>query len=825
MTTDNTACNNSNVNIDDHDADNDCSDNGKGNQPLLSTSFRQSVKMGPFSIKYSDPSSPRAKPTSVYEEHPSSRSSLYHDFAKDSDDNSDDDDYRGQEKDQYEEDAFHHYHSKQQTSIVHIILHKLFDTKCCQTYFLPLRILLLAVYLAFTLSTFWILDSIKEPTLAILVDGELGKHQPRAKMVSFVVVVAMAVGMEWADRVRQHRRRAMAAERQMRQQQQGGVDDELEGVNEALEKSWADRNLPRSMQDDNGGNKWKRMGIRTSNRFWKHFRWGIDDNNEDEAGNASSKITTLAFYVVGSLYIHLFVTVAVALRQHPSFRPNNTMLHETDDNTNVATDDLNSETHGDWYYPSLGYILFALIESYGSVSITIFWAFANSHLTLETAERHYGSIVAVAQAGAIGGSTLSAILGSRRRGEDNVIYDAEGRVDVSVADVGSGMEEQNDAQVTPTLIFWACGCIGCGMAIMALYARLFSRPMNPSTPRVLVGGDANNDGVERRAGEDFNPPTVQLKQKPDDSEGTANNNEGSNFRDLFGGVRMIFRNEYLTLVLAVSVLYEIALTCMHYEMNLIGLDRFGVGISIVDEFELNDERDYQYTISDNDDHNDQNNGSDEGITYIQFMGWYGQTVNVLSLFLSFFAFPRLIKHYGLSFTIRVFPTVLLVVTFSAFVIFPGNLYFLFVSLSLCKALTYSVHDPSEEVLYMPTSDDAKFRAKFWIDVVGQRIAKAAGSTINNYAGSVEGILKYGSLPSLVASLALWLACYQVGIVFDRLIKSGDVVGLEEEGERCRENESLELCDGVAGGEQLDIEVEITPTASDLTISKLETTLL
>ena len=36
----------------------------------------------------------------------------------------------------------------------------------------------------------------------------------------------------------------------------------------------------------------------------------------------------------------------------------------------------------------------------------------------------------------------------------------------------------------------------------------------------------------------------------------------------------------------------------------------------------------------------------------------------------------------------------------------------------------NIHDPSEEVLYMPTSDDAKFRAKFWIDVVGQRIAKA-----------------------------------------------------------------------------------------------------
>ena len=38
---------------------------------------------------------------------------------------------------------------------------------------------------------------------------------------------------------------------------------------------------------------------------------------------------------------------------------------------------------------------------------------------------------------------------------------------------------------------------------------------------------------------------------------------------------------------------------------------------------------------------------------------------------------------------------------------------------------------------MPTSDDAKFRAKFWIDVVGQRIAKALGSTINNYPRKLQ----------------------------------------------------------------------------------------
>ena len=55
---------------------------------------------------------------------------------------------------------------------------------------------------------------------------------------------------------------------------------------------------------------------------------------------------------------------------------------------------------------------------------------------------------------------------------------------------------------------------------------------------------------------------------------------------------------------------------------------------------------------------------------------------------------------------------------------------------------YLVHDPSEEVLYMTTCDDRKFRAKFWIDVVRQTITEAIGSAIKNYAGSLEGIVKY-----------------------------------------------------------------------------------
>lgn len=675
---------------------------------------------------------------------------------------------------------------------------------------IPLRIILLALYLSSTLMTFWILDSIKEPTLAILVNGQLGKHQPRAKIVSFVVVIGIAIGMEYMTLVKKRRRRC--GSRGGSSGDEGGSGEEE--LNSMIEQSWKDRNLPMSLQQqqDTNNNGGSGSGMLTkmkihSSYYWKKHRHNFffhtpttDTTSTQE--ESSKKMSTMAFYIVGSLYIHFFITMAVALKQHPSFHGGTNT-----DNNMLTTEESDNNNSSNWYYPTLGYVLFALIESYGSISITIFWAFTNSNLTLKAAECHYGSIVALAQLGAIGGSTLSAILGRRRKQSEGSGYLDDGDDDDS-AD-GSG------AQVTPLLIFLACGCIGIGMAIMGLYARLFPRPMCGSDD--VAVGMVNNQQDDDEVIDGNEKKRFELQQDNDDEEeidesgllpleiehsselhgnissinctkeedtneiiNNIKNSRSSIIGDLFGGVKMIFRHEYLTLVLAVSVLYEIALTCMHYEMNLIGLDRFGVGISIVDETTSST---YDNTMNHEEDtttiHKDDNNGEEE-ITYIQFMGWYGQTVNILSLFLSYYAFPRLIKNYGLRNTIRIFPTVLLLVTIFAFVLFPQNLYFLFISLSLCKALTYSIHDPSEEVLYMPTSDDAKFRAKFWIDVVGQRIAKAIGSVINNYAGSIERIVKYGSLPSVVASLALWLACYQVGVLFDKLIRTGEVVAAPDE---------------------------------------------
>ena len=730
---------------------------------------------------------------------------------------------------------------------------------------LPPRILLLALYLMFTLSTFWILDSIKEPTLALLVhNNELGKHQPRAKMVSFLVVVFLALVMEAIMRGGRRRRQRRRANQRRGGQPQTRPRSRQWEANAALEKSWEERNLPSSMRDVSSssvdGGRWKKMGTQTSQNFW--HRWNrlrdwtrkrsggagggngnyrdfdyVNDESEEEDRDAhdegigasaftSSRLSPTAFYVVGVVYIKAFLAVAIALRHHPSFRSSSMV------NRHVGSLDPNDvgSSSSSWYYTALGYVFFALVESYGSVSITLFWSFANSHLTLEAAEKHYGSTVALAQAGAIGGSTLVAVLG---RGKTNGTYGgpavgvtADALVGIAaheVVGVGGVVGTGND--VTPVLIFLACGCIAAGLAVMLLYGRLFAAPMMDrrlplatKTSMTTAHCEGAHD-VRADCSEMYDDSMKGMgiikdcdhrnrsRHSTIDGGGTittdASHENNGTFNDLFGGVYMIYRHHYLQLVLAVSVLYEIALTCMHYEMNLLGLDRFGVGGAGASVVKVDHVIDSGSAYDVVDMEGSPENRSDRGITYIQFMGWYGQTVNVLSLILSFYAFPRLIKNYGLRTTIRIFPTVLLLVTIFAFVLFPRNLYFLFVSLSVCKALTYSVHDPAEEVLYMPTSDDAKFRAKFWIDVVGQRIAKAIGSAINNYAGSVEEIVKYGSLPSIVSSMALWLVCYQVGIQFDRLIKNGEVVGSEEENRRFElEQSELEQFGGI-----LDIDAE------------------
>jgi AAA family ATP:ADP antiporter len=81
------------------------------------------------------------------------------------------------------------------------------------------------------------------------------------------------------------------------------------------------------------------------------------------------------FYIIGGFYATLFGTIGLAL-MHPVYGVYN---------TNASPDR--------W----LGWISYCAIESFGSIGVTNFWAFANSVYDLERAKKSYGLLIACAQ--------------------------------------------------------------------------------------------------------------------------------------------------------------------------------------------------------------------------------------------------------------------------------------------------------------------------------------------------------------------------------------------------------------------------------------------
>mmetsp|Transcript_26842 Transcript_26842/g.41630 ORF Transcript_26842/g.41630 Transcript_26842/m.41630 type:complete len:562 (+) Transcript_26842:84-1769(+) len=452
------------------------------------------------------------------------------------------------------------------------------------------RVVILALTLCCILSTFWLLDSLKDAVFATIVGME---YQPTAKIVSVASTLVFVVCLEFL----------------------------------------------------NSHSRGETKGVRI-------------------------------FYYVGVPYFVAFLLLGFGLKRHPTLNGNEDHSGENGDNI-----DAHSEV-----WKLLGYFAYVMIESYGSIMVATFWAFTNSTLNLEAAKNSYGIIIAVAQVGAIGGSTVAT----------------------SAHAVG-----------VPALFFIGGVGILVAMLMVTVYAFFFLSPNE-------------SDALDSTL--------AFLSQENDPVESTTKSS----------GISLILRHNYLIIVLGVSCLYEVVLTVMDYEMKLVGL-------AAVESSE---------------------SAGNSSNTFAAFMGSFGIATNALSLILSFFGFSFLMRKFGLRYSIRVYPLFLVVGAFLSFLV--PNLWVLFASMAILKAMTYSIYDPCKEILYVPTSNDVKFKAKFWIDVVGARLAKAVGSSINSLSeANTRRLIQYGCIPSLLTSLLLLLVSIHAGKLFEEIVDSGIVIGAEE----------------------------------------------
>lgn len=536
-----------------------------------------------------------------------------------------------------------------------------------------LRPYILGCGLFLILFSFWLLDSLKEAILSELTaaEGDLSRHLPTAKLCSVATTIFLVFFLEFITNARRQRRQ---------------------------EEECAEKDVDIM----SGGGSWEKMTV-------KETPSSVESIEGDDPVQASM------FLFLGIPYSLIFMLIAYILQFYRQETPNETVI------SSMAPS----------LWNGFAYFVFAMIESFGSLTVATFWSYTNSTLALAEAEQYYGLIIAIGQLGAIGGSTMVANRG-------NV--------------------------PTANLLTVASLVILLEILVMSRYDRRF-----PATNMYK---------------------TTQGQNRSID--------EASHM--FLSGVQLIVKHSYVLYILGVSCLYEVTLTTLDYQMKLLGRQSFD------NPFDLESAE----------------------LSFSRFLGRFGQLTNIASLLISSVIFPLLLKRLGLRFTLRIFPTLLLVATLVAYNVIPANLNLLVFFMSLLKAMTYSLHDPSKELLYIPTSNRIKFRSKFWIDVVGERVAKAIGSGINNVAGSVDRSILIGSVPSLLSAIGLFAVCWRVGNLFDELIRSGKIVGNHDfTGENyeqvttmivhedAEESEDMESCDNYPSS-SLDEEDKQTDKGIELT---------
>ena len=160
--------------------------------------------------------------------------------------------------------------------------------------------------------------------------------------------------------------------------------------------------------------------------------------------------------------------------------------------------------------------------------------------------------------------------------------------------------------------------------------------------------------------------------------------------------------------------------------------------------------------------------------FASFMALFGQCANVLALAMALLGTSYLMRKFGLTFCLLLFPVAVGFVV--SYVYINPLLWTVFAAMIVVKGLSYALNNPAKEMMYIPTSKDAKFKAKSWIDMFGARSAKAAGSGVNNaFKDSAPMLMLYGTMIAL-GLVGVWIvAAMFVGRTFNKLTKEGRII--------------------------------------------------
>lgn len=219
---------------------------------------------------------------------------------------------------------------------------------------------------------------------------------------------------------------------------------------------------------------------------------------------------------------------------------------------------------------------------------------------------------------------------------------------------------------------------------------------------------------------------------------------------LVSGFTLLISRPYLLGVLAVSTFYEAISQVIEYQMN--------VQACILPDFCT-------------------------PTAFAKFESMYGVCINALSFLIALLGTNKIIEKFGTRITLLIYPILVFTLLIGLFAFFflasPSPKVLLWTTFAIMvaiKGLAYAVNNPTKEMMYIPTSKDAKFKSKGWIDTFGSRFAKAGGAQVTNiFKHNLTDLMIYGTIFGFGLNAIWFLAALYVGYKNTKLIKEGKII--------------------------------------------------
>jgi AAA family ATP:ADP antiporter len=188
--------------------------------------------------------------------------------------------------------------------------------------------------------------------------------------------------------------------------------------------------------------------------------------------------------------------------------------------------------------------------------------------------------------------------------------------------------------------------------------------------------------------------------------------------NIFEGARLVTASKYLLAIATITFLYEINSQILDYQYSSAAEALQGAG------------------------------GTQA------FFGRIGTIVGLVSVFTQLFLVSFIIRTFGITTALLVLPAAMAAAS---------GIYF------SDNAFSYSINQTARETLYVPTSDDVKYKARAFINMLVQRVGKGAAILMALGFGAMSNLpIRFLSLLAF-AVIAVWIGfALYAGRKFDRL---------------------------------------------------------